>query len=160
MPQRILQTVTGLCRNSSLATLFVCLPVSAGDLLVHVEGKRGEGDLHLALVDASQPAWEPILRHLRSGETLLRLEDLPPGSYAVQVFQDSNGNDRLDLSPRGIPLEPVGFSRNPSLFNGKPTPQDSRFEHGAATTEINLRLKVPRSKRDGAKPGLPRATNR
>ena len=47
---------------------------------------------------------------------------LHEGQYATQLFQDNNGNGQLDHSRRGIPLEPVGFSGNPPLVNGKPAP--------------------------------------
>lgn len=160
MPQRILQIVTETCRICPLALLFVCLSAPAGDLLIRVEGKQREGSLHLALVAADQPEWEPILRLLQSEDELLRLNDLPPGRFAVQLFQDSNGNGRLDLGPRGIPLEPVGFSNNPPLFGGKPKPRDSQFEHGTADTEISVRLQQPRRTREGTTPGLPRASDR
>ncbi len=38
--------------------------------------------------------------------------DVPPGTYAVAVFQDMNGNGRLDRTPLGLPLEPYGFSND------------------------------------------------
>lgn len=41
-------------------------------------------------------------------------EGLPPGSYAVSVFHDANGNGKLDRF-MGIPKEGYGFSRNPSF---------------------------------------------
>ena len=53
---------------------------------------------------------------------------------------------RLDLSPRGIPLEPVGFSANPTLLKGKPTPKAAQFEHGEDDTLIDIRLHSPRGK--------------
>lgn len=160
MPQRILQTVTRLCQPCLLIPLLACQSLQAGDLLIQVEGKQDQASLYLALVPAEQQDWLPSLRELRSNEQLLRLVDLPPGRYAVQLFQDSNGNGQLDLSPRGIPLEPVGFSGNPSLFGGKPTPGDSFFEHGKADTQISVRLQQPRKKKERAAPIAPRPGDR
>ena len=71
---------------------------------------------------------------------------MPPGRFALQLYQDSNGNGRLDLSPRGIPLEPVGFSANPTLLKGKPTPKATQFEHGEDDTLLDIRLHPPRGK--------------
>jgi uncharacterized protein (DUF2141 family) len=152
MPQRLLQTVTRLCQLCLLVPLLACQSLQAGDLLIDVEGKQDQANLYLALVPADQQDWQPRLRELQGTETPLRLSDLPPGRYAVQVFQDSNGNGQLDLSPRGIPLEPVGFSGNPSLFGGKPTPQDSLFEHGTTDTLISVRLHPPRKKKEHLAP--------
>lgn len=141
MPQRILQTVTGLCCAAPLALLLVGAPALAGDIVVRVEGQQAVGTLHLALVFADQPAWENrTLRQIESAQSPLRLRNLPPGRYALQLFQDSNGNDQLDLSPRGIPLEPVGFSANPTLLNGKPKPLQCLFEHGSGDSEVLVRL--------------------
>lgn len=147
MPQRILQTVTRAGYQGLLGLLFVSSPAWAGDILVSLEGKQANGSVHLALVFADRPAWqEPPLRLIQGEEQVLRLRNLPPGRFAIQLFQDSNGNGRLDLSPRGIPLEPVGFSNNPALLNGKPRPLDCLFVHGAADSRLTIRLQAPRNK--------------
>lgn len=145
MPQRLLQTVTWPC----LATLlFVSSPACAGDILVRVEGIQASGNLYLALAPADRDDWgdRPLQQlHAETGE--LRLRDVPPGRYAVQLYQDSNGNGRLDLSPRGVPQEPVGFSGNPSLVKGKPSPRACLFIHGEADSLVTLRLQNPRKRR-------------
>lgn len=139
MPQRFLQTVTWPCL---LALLFVSSPAAAGDILVKVQGGQAKGTLHLALVPADQPEWDgQILRQIRGDSSELRLTDVPPGSYAVQLFQDLDGDGALALSPRGVPREPVGFSTNPSLFKGKPTPPQCLFEHGGGDTLITVKLR-------------------
>ncbi len=38
--------------------------------------------------------------------------DLPPGVYAVAVFQDTNDNGEQDTNWLGIPKEPYGFSND------------------------------------------------
>ncbi len=147
MPQRILQIVTKRCTVCAVVLLFVCSSAQAGDLLIRVEGNGGAASLYLALVAAEQKDWEPMLRELQGEGEQLIVKDVPPGQYALQLFQDSNGNGRLDLSPRGIPLEPVGFSGNPSLLKGKPTPGGARFEHGEDDTLVDVRLRQPRGGR-------------
>lgn len=122
------------------------LSAQAGDLLIRVEGNQSPARLYLALVDASQDDWQPRLRELQGEGEQLILRDVPPGRFALQLYQDSNGNGRLDLSPRGIPLEPVGFSANPTLLKGKPTPKAAQFEHGEDDTLIDIRLHSPRGK--------------
>ena len=146
MPQRNPQIVTKLCKVCALLLLFVGFSARAGDLLIQVQDRRGDAPLYLALVPAEQKSWEPMLRQLQGEGSQLRLTDLPPGRYAVQLFQDSNGNGQLDLSPRGLPLEPVGFSSNPSLFKGKPSPKGAAFEHGEQDTLITIRLHPGRAR--------------
>lgn len=38
--------------------------------------------------------------------------DLPAGRYAIAVYHDENGNDKLDANLFGIPTEGYGFSNN------------------------------------------------
>ncbi|AQZ36325.1 hypothetical protein BHQ29_19680 [Pseudomonas sp. LPH1] len=143
-----------------MVPLLACHSLQAGDLLIEVEGAQDRANLYLALVPADQQDWQPSLRELQGTETPLRLSDLPPGRYAAQVFQDSNGNGQLDLSPRGIPLEPVGFSGNPSLFGGKPKPGESLFEHSDTDSVISVRLIPPRKKKEHLAPTSPRVGDR
>lgn len=146
MPQRLLQIVTKHCAACAVVLLFGTLSAQAGDLLVRVQGNPGDAPLYLGLVNADQAGWEPLQRTQQgSGEQLI-LKDVPPGRFALQLYQDSNGNGRLDLSPRGIPLEPVGFSANPTLLKGKPTPKATQFEHGEDDTLLDIRLHPPRGK--------------
>ena len=42
--------------------------------------------------------------------TLLVNETLPSGEYVVSMFQDKNGNEKLDTYFFGIPKEPVGIT--------------------------------------------------
>ncbi|TRO42039.1 DUF2141 domain-containing protein [Pseudomonas sp. ALS1131] len=143
-----------------MVPLLACQSIQAGDLLIEVKGVQDQANLYLALVPADQQDWQPSLRELLGTQTPLRLSDLPPGRYAIQVFQDSNGNGQLDLSPRGIPQEPVGFSGNPSLFGGKPKPSDSLFEHSTTDSVISVRLIPPRKNKERVAPVAPRAGDR
>lgn len=47
------------------------------------------------------------------------LFNVPPGKYAVSIYQDVNENGKLDQNFLGIPKEPVGFGNNYRPF-GKP----------------------------------------
>lgn len=147
MPQRILQTVKKAGYKTGLLLLLVSSAAQAGDILVTVDGIQATGPVYAALVSGEQKRWpEQPLRQQRSDDGVLRLDNVPPGRYAIQVFQDSNGNGLLDQGRRGIPLEPVGLSSNPSLLNGKPPPADSLFEHGTADTQLHIRLQNPKAK--------------
>jgi len=39
-------------------------------------------------------------------------DEVPPGTYAIAVFLDENGNGKLDVNMFGIPKEKYGFSNN------------------------------------------------
>ena len=48
----------------------------------------------------------------RAGVVEMRVRNVKPGSYAVAVFHDTNGNGKLDRSFIGLPSEPYGFSND------------------------------------------------
>lgn len=66
--------------------------------------------------------------------------DLPRGIYAVAVYDDLNGNHKLDRNLIGIPREPVGASNNPQGRFGPPRFAQCSFhlESDAKAITINL----------------------
>lgn len=53
--------------------------------------------------------------------------DLAPGTYAVALFHDENGNGKLDTNFIGIPSEGVGTSNNKLPLIGPPSWDDAKF---------------------------------
>ena len=71
----------------------------------------------------------------------LRIEtDLPPGTYAVSVYEDLNGNHKLDQNFIGIPNEPVGVSGNPIGRFGPPRFDECSFRLSSAPQTIKITL--------------------
>jgi len=66
--------------------------------------------------------------------------ELAPGRYAVSVYQDMNGNRKLDAGVMGIPKEPVGASNNPKPRWGPPHFDDCAFTMGTADEKIAISL--------------------
>jgi uncharacterized protein (DUF2141 family) len=52
---------------------------------------------------------------------------LPPGDYAFFIYDDVNGNGKLDKTWVGFPDEPYAFSNNVKLHFAKPRFSDLRF---------------------------------
>ena len=65
---------------------------------------------------------------------------LRPGSYAISVIHDENGNRLLDKSVVGMPTEGIGFSNNPRLMFGPPKYAQARFD-AVADTQATIRMK-------------------
>ncbi len=114
----------------ALAILAVQSPVHASDnasLNVSVTGLRNQkGQVHVCLTanakafpDCSKdPA--AIKRTVRaSAASSIGFEGLTPGTYALSLIHDENGNGKLDTS-LAIPREGFGFSRNPKITFGPP----------------------------------------
>ncbi|HEX2939566.1 MAG TPA: DUF2141 domain-containing protein, partial [Rhodopila sp.] len=68
----------------------------------------------------------------RSGEVTVRISGIPPGTYAVQVFQDENDNKAIDRNFIGIPTEGMGFSNDARFHFGPPSFADAAVRIGAA----------------------------
>lgn len=67
--------------------------------------------------------------------------ELLPGTYAIAVFQDLNGNGRLDRTPLGLPLEPYGFSNDAGRLR-RPTFAGASIQVGDQDLRIAVRLTV------------------
>jgi uncharacterized protein (DUF2141 family) len=70
------------------------------------------------------------------------LEKIPSGNYALTIFQDLNGNKKIDYNLFGYPTEPFGFSNNPVLKFGPPSFKECSFYFsGNKNLEIAVNLK-------------------
>ena len=64
---------------------------------------------------------------------------IPPGKYAVSIYQDTNGNGELDRNFLGIPKEPVGFGNNYRPF-GKPGFESALVEQHTTSKPAAIEL--------------------
>ena len=67
-------------------------------------------------------------------------ENLNPGSYAVSVFHDANGDNEFNRNFVGMPAEGFGFSRNPEARTGPPEFGDAVFLVAGSETRIEVQL--------------------
>jgi len=126
----------------------IALAFQAGEVEVAVEGLRNaRGQVRLCLT--RDPDHFPdcngdpaaVKRSLPAGQTAgIRLGGLAPGTYALSVIHDENGNGRLDRF-MAIPREGFGFSRNPRIRMGPPRFEEVRFEVGAGRVRQTIRLR-------------------
>lgn len=77
----------------------------------------------------------------RVGATTVMVENVPPGVYAIQAYQDENDNHKVDQGFLGIPKEPVGFSNDAPIRMMPPRFDDAAFRHGAEPQTLTLRLR-------------------
>ena len=78
----------------------------------------------------------------RLGQVSVTFADVQPGVYAIQVFQDRNGNQKLDQNFLGMPKEPLGFSRNPPMHFGPPRFADAAFSFGRQNSAVSVALRT------------------
>ncbi len=104
-------------------------------LVIHVENISPKGGmLRLGLYDEAHYPDDnstPVASAdvpARLGETVITLTNIPPGTYAIEIFQDINSNSKMDTTWFGFPLEPFGFSRDARPFFSKPRFAQVKFE--------------------------------
>jgi len=101
--------------------LKACPQEQTTDLTVSIKGLKAakEAKLFVALHKVNSQgfphernAFAKRVVPVSASEELIRFSNIPSGVYAVSVFEDSNGNDKIDSNPLGAPKEPFGVSNN------------------------------------------------
>jgi uncharacterized protein (DUF2141 family) len=87
----------------------------------------------VAVVDMVVPAKPP--------RTQVVFPPVPPGTYAIKMFQDYNKNEEFDFTWIGLPAESYGFSNNARPGLSEPSFDKTQFTlpAGAKTLTIELR---------------------
>ena len=128
------------------AFALLVLPVRAATLEVTVANLRnGTGDVRVAVCSPATFLKEKCeyngLAPARAGETVVRVEGVPPGVWAVQAYHDEDRNTEVTRNLLGMPTEGIGFSNDAPFRFGPPTYADAAFQLGPAGGRIRLRLR-------------------
>ena len=67
---------------------------------------------------------------------MVKINDVPAGTYAIAVFHDENGNNELDTNMFGVPKEPVAFSKAKMKLFGPPKFDECQFQVSSDTELI------------------------
>jgi uncharacterized protein (DUF2141 family) len=118
----------------------------AANIDVHVQGvASGKGTVRVAVCDAAtflKKCPYNALADAHTGEVVVPVKGVPDGTYAVMVFHDENGNQRLDRNQMGIPLEGIGFSRDASAKYGPPQFSAAAVQVGAAGAPAGAPVRI------------------
>jgi uncharacterized protein (DUF2141 family) len=131
---------------SLLAAIFVALQAQAASVTVTITGLRdSRGVVRVAIcprADFLHPRCPYFgLSPSESGSVVVTIENVPPGVYAAQAYQDANHNGILDRNWLGLPREGMGFSNNAPMRFGPPTFDDAAFTLGSGNAAISFRLR-------------------
>src|SRR5690349_11172465 len=116
---------------------------AAATVVIQVEGVRpGSGTVYAAVCATSFEEAECPYRDRQppAGTAVtMSVEGVQPGNYAIAVFQDTNGNGRLDRL-LFFPTEPYGFS-NDIGRRSPPSFEAARITVREPTTTVIVRLR-------------------
>jgi uncharacterized protein (DUF2141 family) len=116
-------------------------------LLVTLEGlKAGKGNIRVAVFEEGHREEFPEGRHLYGAvvpaakeKVTVAIANIPPGQYAVAVFQDLNENEKLDRNIFTKPKEPYGFSG--AWKGGKASFEEALIDTEKVGFAISIKLK-------------------
>jgi uncharacterized protein (DUF2141 family) len=85
-----------------------------------------KGNMLIGLYDSVESftdtplAESPKIAVTSVGDLVATIANVKPGTYAIAVIQDLNGNGKLDRNFIGMPKEPLAFSVIKEIPKGKP----------------------------------------
>lgn len=128
-----------------LAPLFATSAHSA-QVTVTINNILQGGEIQVALYSSAerfpdQPCRWCQQAPARPGKLHFNFLDIPPGEYAIAVYQDVNSNGQLDKNFVGMPKEPYGFSRNARGRFGSPEFKDAGFKVNGQDVIKEIELK-------------------
>lgn len=102
--------------------------------------EKVEGHLYVAIYNSEETFMKKPLTAFRIDvkDTSLSIpcQGLPTGTYAISLFQDENGNGKLDTAVFGIPTEKYGFSNDAQGVMGLPSYDKCSFTFSGDTTLV------------------------
>lgn len=127
------------------AALLMGAQALAADLKIEIKGIRNsQAPIYLTLWDKPQDflhtAGRKVTIAAQSPSAFAVVTDLPPGEYSVALYQDLNGNKKLDTNFIGIPKEPSAISNDAVGKFGPPVYDDAKFTLGKEGRQIVLTL--------------------
>lgn len=128
--------------RAASATLIGSVDTGLHVVVSHVRSTRGHIRVDVCSVqeflqDCLHSGAEPAAL----GETTVFVPDVPPGVYAVQVYQDENDNHKVDRNLLGLPKEGVGFSNDAPIHLAPPRFPAAAFTYAGGDQTIHLRLR-------------------
>lgn len=106
----------------------------SGVLKVVISGfKNDKGEVKIALSDSEEnylskgKVFKGTASQIKDRKAEGVFHDISYGEYAVKVYHDMNGNNKLDTNFLGIPKESHGFSNNVRGTLGMPKWEKAKF---------------------------------
>jgi uncharacterized protein (DUF2141 family) len=134
---------------AALGSSFAGAALASADatLDVSVSGLRNKKGNVLICLTANKKAFPDCSKDPNSVKRTVKANaagsisfaDVTPGTYALSLIHDENGNGKLDTS-LAIPSEGFGFSRNPAIMFGPPKFKSAAFTvSGAGSQSVKMK---------------------
>ncbi len=134
----------------SLGIVATQAAATTTDLVVLIKGLRGnKGEVGCQVFGSAKgfPSETALAKAgmyvtIEKGTAQCTFKSLPPGTYAVTVFHDENGNKIVDKNVFGAPTEGYGVSNNHTYAMSPPKWEESKFDFAAESQQsITIELR-------------------
>jgi len=120
-------------------------PEDKGSMKVNLSNIKKTGKIHVAVYrEGAFPDSKFLVKSVTgegmNGKCELQFEDIAYGSYAVAIYQDVNGNGKLDKGLFGIPEEPFAFSNNFKPRFGGPSFEKCKFDFNKNNQTVQIEM--------------------
>lgn len=127
------------------AALLFATSASAATIEIHVFGvMSGKGKVNVAVCDKDHYLKDCVYNGTAvaaAEETVITIDNVPEGDWAILAYQDENQNDKLDRNLLGIPSENYAFSRNAMGKFGPPNFADAAIEIKEKHTVVSVKMR-------------------
>lgn len=94
-----------------------------------------------AAYDGKAAPARPIMVSVDKAEVAATIEGLAPGTYAIKLFHDVDGDGKMGTNPYGMPIEPFAFSNNAVGNMGPAKWADAKFDVKAGANVHSITVK-------------------
>jgi uncharacterized protein (DUF2141 family) len=129
-----------------LLAVLTIMPINVhseevGTLTINITGFPNNNGLAMVSLHNSaeqfyekEKAFRAVKIPIKDKKATCEFKDIPKGTYAVRLYQDENGNGKLDKNFVGYPKEPYGISNNAKSKMGHPKYEKAKFAFTASMT--------------------------
>jgi uncharacterized protein (DUF2141 family) len=108
--------------------------------------KSDKGEILIALFNKSDgfpenvtTAYQTAKLKAKKGLQSITLQNISDGRYALAIFHDENGDEKMNKNMLGIPKEGYGVSNNVKNLMSAPTFKEAAFIHNR-NSELSIQL--------------------
>lgn len=119
---------------------------NSGALVVSLSNVAKTGKMNVAIYRAGEafPDDKFVVKsqvgECKTTSCTFQFQDLPYGEYAIAIYQDVNGNGKLDTGTIGIPTEPFAFSNNFKPRWGGPSFEKCSFKFEKDKQSVSIAM--------------------
>ncbi|GAB1857735.1 DUF2141 domain-containing protein [Flavobacteriaceae bacterium MHTCC 0001] len=134
-----------ICLFILSTSLAIAQEVNGNSITVSVTNlKSNDGKVFIALYDSKDTflnkGFKAFRGQIYDNSCVVEFKNIPNGEYAVSIYHDENGNNKMDTSIFGIPKEDYGCSNNAKGFMGPPKWDDAKFTVQDKSITQNIKL--------------------